>query len=177
MNRTGNRPAEPDLRDFRCCRDDLGKQGVSSKKQQEVGRGLVRMLIDRGDRELAFTEAARWGVRKLVDKFLDEGIDVNWQTDDGVNALMLASFAGEHQIVKTLLEHGADVNTTCQKNRTALHDAVAGLVAEGKSKKVANLLLSAGADIHCKDNNEYTPADYARQRYSEEYVELLSTEK
>lgn len=149
---------------------------MANKAQQETGKQLVEMLIRRGEYELAFTEAARWGVRAEVERFLSEDVDVNWKGDDGASALMKAAFAGESQIVQRLIHCGADVRATCKKGRTALHYAVSGLNSESKSRKVAWLLLEAGADVSAVDVCGQTPSDLAKQRYSDDYVKALSIE-
>jgi ankyrin repeat protein len=87
---------------------------------------------------------------------------------------MKAAFAGEYRIVERLIDCGADPRATCNKGRTALHYAVSGLNPESKSKKVAMILLEAGADASAVDGSGNAPKNLARQRYSDEYVALLS---
>ncbi len=57
-------------------------------------------------------------------------------------------------IVKFLLAHGANPNTTDSKGDTPLHWA-----ATHKSLELARLLIESGADIHAYNDNEYTPLD------------------
>ncbi len=147
---------------------------MATMAQRETGKLIIRMLQRRGDNELAFTEAARWGVESEVERFLSEGIDVNWQGDDGGSALMKAAFAGEFAIVRRLIDCGADARASCHKGLTALHYAVSGHNPESRSKKVAMILLGAGADTSAVVMAGRCPRDFAEQRYSEEYVALLS---
>ena len=71
---------------------------------------------------------------------LDEGVSLY---DDAVYA---AAQNGHIEIVKLLIQNGADVNALGICNRTALHDA-----AENGHVDIAKVLIQNGADVHALD--------------------------
>src|SRR4026209_16778 len=58
----------------------------------------------------ALIDAARAGDRPRVASLLDAGTSVNASTKYGVSALGFAAEAGHFEVVKLLVERGADVN-------------------------------------------------------------------
>ena len=103
-------------------------------------------------------------------------------------ALHIAVFQGSIAIVEVLLNHGADVNTTCPsticvENRinpafpintridrglTALH-----LAALLGNDELVRLLLKKGADIEAKSANQMTALDVARAMGNESTIHLF----
>lgn len=103
-----------------------------------------------------FTEELRFAIvdqnAKLVAKLLKHGADPKsiWQHDQGkMSALSIASFLGNAEIVKQLLQAGAEVNGVDSKGGyTPLN------YANGPTVKV---LLDAGADPNVKPKSGLTP--------------------
>ena len=87
---------------------------------------------------------------------LEAGADLTCRNGRGDNALHLAAMEGHHKIVKTLVDHGLDVNTRGWNDTTPLMSAAVfgrgsyNAVAGGFESTV-NILIEAGADITCKD--------------------------
>jgi ankyrin repeat protein len=91
-------------------------------------------------------------VKRLVQ---DEGADVNFKGEDGSTALYVASMRGRSEVVRFLVENGADVH--CKKNgNTALHFA-----SMSGHAVVVRFLVENGADIDCKNTYGQTPLHYA----------------
>jgi ankyrin repeat protein len=87
----------------------------------------------------------------------------------GNTALMLASFAGDAETVRLLIEHGADPHQVDQSLETALHYA-----AWGGSTEVASLLLAAGANPGAISEILYrTPLHFAASYGDPELIALL----
>src|SRR5918993_903032 len=82
----------------------LSACGKSEKAQQE----LARLGIDYT--ETSFIENARDGNADAVKLFLDSGMNTEVKTKDGQTALMVAALGNKIDVVKLLLERGADVN-------------------------------------------------------------------
>jgi serine/threonine-protein phosphatase 6 regulatory ankyrin repeat subunit B len=66
---------------------------------------------------------------------------VNAKRNDGRTALMIASERGHKEVVKLLLEKGADVNAKNKEGMTALKYA-----SENGHKEIVELLKSYGAE-------------------------------
>ena len=106
--------------------------------------------------------------RKRLIKLLKSGADIHEADKNGVTALHHAVRFRSPMAVKTLIEHGANVNQTCRRSgSTPLHRAVTSTGApstagkQAEARKIIELLLGAGADPSIKNRSGKTPADYA----------------
>ena len=108
--------------------------------------------------------AAYEGDIEAVKKHLADGAKVN----DGIFA---AAMGGHTEIVKLLIDEGADVNAEGDDGRTPLHLT--------SKREQALLLISKGADVNAKDKDGYTPLMAAvsptlnEGSHQKEYIELL----
>lgn len=84
----------------------------------------------------------------------------------GATALMLASYAGNPDIVEALIMTGVQVNTQDSDGQTALIYAILGdsgwphKPLSEQRKKIIELLLSAGANPHLCDHNDLDAVYY-----------------
>lgn len=83
---------------------------------------------------------ARSGDTTLLD-YVDKGVAVDMTNQDGNAFLMLASYSGHVELVKGLIERGADVNKLNDRGQAPL----AGVVFK-KEDALIDILLGAGAD-------------------------------
>ncbi|MDE7273001.1 MAG: ankyrin repeat domain-containing protein [Lachnospiraceae bacterium] len=98
-------------------------------------------------------QACKNNQKNVVLTFLKRGdVDVNKRDESGNTPLIYACLKSARDLVKLLLDNGADVSLGNQKNRTPLHFA-----AESGNYQIISLLLDAGADVNCTDNNGVTP--------------------
>jgi len=74
---------------------------------------------------------------------------VNAPTLDGESALHIASYQAD--VVKLLIQNGADVNAVNKKKETPLHDS-----AHGGHADVAKVLIQNGADVNAVDCEKST---------------------
>jgi uncharacterized protein len=109
--------------------------------------------------------------RKLLLKVLKAGADVHATDKNGVTALHHAVRFRSPTAVKTLIEHGANVNQACRRNgSTPLHRAVTQTGAAGTAgraeaaKEIIQLLLAAGADPSIANKLGRKPADYVKDK-------------
>jgi ankyrin repeat protein len=75
------------------------------------------------------------------------------------SVLHIASLAGPLDVVKMLLEAGADVNSRGEGNETPLHFASCGRGDEAVA--IVRHLMSCGADVNATDRKGQTPLDLA----------------
>src|SRR2546430_1390300 len=89
--------------------------------------------------------------KKMVEKLLDSGTDINRPDKDGWTSLHHAAHNGHDDMVQLLLEKGADVVAKDDNGWTPLHQ-----VAYSGLEDMVQLLLEKGADMAAKDDNGAT---------------------
>jgi uncharacterized protein len=109
------------------------------------------------------------GQRKQIIALLKAGADIHASDKNGVTALHHAVRFRSTIAVRTLIEHGANVNQVCRKSgSTPLHRAVTATGAPsiaGKRQetlKIIRLLMAAGADPTLTNKIGRRPADYVK---------------
>jgi ankyrin repeat protein len=101
------------------------------------------------DDTIDFVLAAGQGDTEQLKEFINKGINLDVMDDSGNTALFLASYWGKIEVVKTLIEAGADLNMQSFGDKeTPLMAAV-----NMKQVDVIKTLLENGADINIKDVN------------------------
>ena len=96
----------------------------------------------------ALLYAAGSGDEKLIKLLVDYGAEINYQAEDGVNALMLACTYENISHVKFLLENGADVNAVDMQGKNALAHTIDTYFTPDYS--IIEYLLQNGADTSIK---------------------------
>lgn len=105
---------------------------------------------------------------EIVKILLAQGADVNVKANNGVTALMRASWKGHGEIVKILLAKGADVNVKSNSGATAL------MMASRKGHcEVVKTLIAQGVDVNAKDNDGYTALKMLSWKGDSEIAQLL----
>lgn len=101
---------------------------------------------------------AQKGNDELVDKFLTENVTITGGTSEQKQSqLYIASFWGFYDVVKSLVEGGAEINVQNSGTLwTPLHAA-----AFQEHGKIVMYLLEKGVDPHIKDSEGRSPADFA----------------
>jgi hypothetical protein len=94
-------------------------------------------------------EAAQSGNTPAILDLLKKGLDVNARDDlYGRTILMHAALFGHMDVVRLLIDKGADVNAATKNGTTAL------LLSAGKGNaEIAGFLLDKGADVNANDGN------------------------
>ncbi|APZ92982.1 ankyrin repeat domain-containing protein [Fuerstiella marisgermanici] len=111
---------------------------------------------------------------------IQSGADIHAADKNGVTALHHAVRFRNPTAVKTLIQHGANVNQACRRNgSTPLHRAVTQTGAPGTAgkaqaaKEIIELLLAAGADPSIANKTGKKPAQYV----TDAALEALLAEK
>jgi len=101
-----------------------------------------------------------------VRRIVESGVDINKKYGNSHETLLhTAALNNCLEIVKYLVESGADINQPDRWQFTPLHEA-----ARVGSKKIVKYLLDNGADNTCKNIHEETAADsyhYSNSKFAE----------
>jgi ankyrin repeat protein len=134
-------------------RESLGLMRRTAKVQPKTER-VMWMALQRDDVD-------------LVTRFLASGLDVEFRAD-GYTPLMAASASGYVDMMRRLLEHGAQVNSRDQFDDTALMAAV----RSGRPEAV-RLLIDRGATVSVRDNSQRSAVTWALREGRSDLVRLL----
>ena len=116
-----------------------------------------------------FDIACCLGHDTIVKQLLRPDTDIeNYHTTWGGTALLRAAKRGHHEVVDTLISHGASINTKNGYSQTPLHCGV-----ESGSETVLNSLLQAGAFVDAKDFDSKTPLHIAALMGHEALAKIL----
>ena len=117
------------------------------------------------------------GQRKRLLKALEAGADIHATDKNGVTALHHAVRFRSPVAVKTLIEHGANVNQVCRRSgSTPLHRAVTQTGAPGTAgmgqaaRKIIQLLLAAGADPSIANKLGRKPVNYVSDQTTKQLL-------
>ena len=121
------------------------------------------------------TNATRWGETAAMQLLLAAGTEVNAV---GKHGTALHQIAGDHdntkkplQVLKILLDAGADVHVRNYRNCTPLHLAVTGRTKV--DLEIVNVLIAAGSDVNTADNFNRTMVMAASGQGSPSIVKAL----
>jgi uncharacterized protein len=114
--------------------------------------------------------AAFFGHKTVLDELLAQGADVNQPSNNvhRVQPIHSAASMLHFDVIKTLLEHGAEVNTRQEESFVALHYA-----AEDGQLELVELLLQHGADPTIATNTGETARDLALKNGHQQVAERL----
>ena len=143
-----------------------------AKENKDTCNLFVEAGMDVNCRDSAGTPmiciAARSGRKEMIDWLLDKGADINSISKDrGYSAVMDAVWKSSLDIVKMLIEKGANLNFIANDGQSAL------IVATGASNpRICELLVKNGADPTYKDRMGMSSLDYARLFKKNELAKL-----
>jgi ankyrin repeat protein len=132
-------------------------------------RELAALIADR-KRDLDVFEAASLGRLDRLRKWLQEPAAVNSYSSDGFTALHFASYFGQAEAARVLLEHGANAGAVANNAMRVmpLHSA-----ASARNVEAARVLLEHGAPVNARQHGGWAPLHAAAQNGDSAMVELL----
>lgn len=95
----------------------------------------------------AFFTSSRYGDVNSVLKYIKQGIDVSGRDSKGNTAIIIASGRGQVEVMKILLDHGANQDDCTNVGLFQGKSALSWAASQGRSNAVA-LLLNSGANPH-----------------------------
>ncbi|SRR6266446_2273585 len=113
---------------------------------------------------------ARNGETGPLVEMIHHGLPVNLADAKGNSLLMLASYNGNVETTRVLLQAGADADRRNDRGQTPL-----GGAAFKGSEEIVTLLLEHGADIDADNGGGMTPLMFAAMFGRTKVVELLNT--
>jgi len=108
--------------------------------------------------------------RKIAERLIKQGADVNAQDSFGMTPLHTAVISNRRDVAELLIARGADINARSHRGQTPLFWAVTR-----NHKEMAEWLIAHGADVNAKDNYGITSLHSAAHLGSANLVELLIT--
>lgn len=139
--------------------------------QSGEGPGLIdaNSSCDDGAVAKLLINAALEGDYAAVKFLLGQGVRVDERNARGYSPLHAAAYTGHLDIVRLLVENGADIND--QQNETRL--SVLHAAAQTNNLAVAAYLLANGARLEVTDDGGFTPITRATLKSYPKMVKLL----
>ena len=113
------------------------------------------------------------GGARVAKLLLEHGVGVNTRRRDHCTPLHVASCFGKLEIVRLLLDHGADSNAETRLGLKLLHQVSFGMYECQDGVRIAELLLTHGAEVDARNKDHWTPLHIACQNGKLEVVRLL----
>lgn len=122
---------------------------------------------EKNKRTAAFMEALVHNELNRAKMLLAQGINLEFQTRDGLMPLTLAALNKYKEIIELLINAGADINKHDRSGLTALD-----ITAETGDKEIAELLIKAGAQVD-QESFGQTPLYWAAHKGNKDVIEVL----
>lgn len=151
--------------------------GANSNNKIDGARSdsLLVNLMYKNEYRNEYGNEANNNLKEVVDMVIKHGANVNALDNNGTTALMAAIRNQEYhreEIIKTLIDKGADVNliSTERERRTPLHLAI-----NENNENIVKLLIKSGANVNAKDSSGNTPiiTAFNRDQFSADIIKLL----
>ena len=133
-------------------------------------KDVVATLLESGVELDIFEAAATGRTARLRDLIADDPSLANIYSPDGFTPLGFAVFFSQPEIVKALLDAGADVNLPSRESMKVTPLASA---AAAKQTEIARVLIANGANVNARAAGGHVPLHEASANGNVELVKLL----
>lgn len=133
-------------------------------------RDIASFLADKTVAITIFEAAATGKINNILRLLARDPQLVNAYSEDGFQALGLASYFGHADVAEYLIKAGASVNSA---SRNGLKAAPIQSAAAAGHVKIVELLLRHGADPNSREQGGYTPLHAAAQNGDVEMIRAL----
>jgi ankyrin repeat protein len=145
---------------------------MPSPPNQDQALDFIKLLLDRG---------AQVNQRLIFETETHSASHVIWLKEEGATPFFRAAYAGDVEVMKLLLAHGADPAVTTNDHTTPLMAAAGvGFIlsvvhhrAPEEDMAAVKLLLDLGADVNAVNDQGVTALMGAAHKGSNEQVQLL----
>jgi len=155
---------------------------ISRGECRDTAELLIRRGADVNAKDTHGYTPLYYAIRHIDDPefmslLIANGAKLDTKYPGGETALQAAAITGRTDVVKVLLEAGADINARNDRGQTALH-AILDIkrftyAQESRPKDMIEALLAKGAEVNLKDNDGRTPLHVAAELAEGDIVELL----
>ena len=149
-------------------RIDGGRASID-RTNKATGLSIVKLLLDRGanpNQQLSFKPSNLTGTTNTR----------------GATPLIRAANNGDLDVVKLLLEHGADATVYMADRQTPIHAVLSGRAAEPQALELIKVLHEAGTDVnvvalvnHPEEIRGGTALHYAVRKRQKDVIKLLAS--
>lgn len=111
---------------------------------------------------------------QLLNYLVSRGVDLNVQSNNGMSPLYYVAFIQNYELVKILVEAGADVNLPAPfTGDTPLHALLYHSENSKDGERILDVLVAKGANLNAKNSNGLTPLEIA-QKHRPSWIPVLS---
>ncbi|MCI5056487.1 MAG: ankyrin repeat domain-containing protein [Flavobacteriales bacterium] len=157
------------------------KNKVVKKSSFEISSGALEVIrefglcerIDEKEGLENFYKACEIGPVRLVNAYLDLGMDIEYRYDDSEKTPLTQAVEGDQvKVITFLIEKGADINNKDGDGDTPLMTAL-----NWDNFKSFKKLIELGADVNATDEDGYSILEKAEEEGKTEYIKLLKKNK
>lgn len=131
--------------------ESLLKHGADVNAQDKDGRTALHHLV--------MVKKPLAGV-KIVELFLNFNADVSIKDNSNETPVVKAIIAGNPEVLRLFLDHGADVSSVYSRNGSTLLHCACKPNFDFKSHAIIKCLLKKGANVNAMDSKGQTPLMY-----------------
>jgi ankyrin repeat protein len=154
---------------------------INSHTRRDGGRNSIDPINTKTGTEIVKTLLARGANPNVQLFFQPANLGGNTNTR-GSTPLIRAANNGDIEMVKLLLEHGADASIMMADRQTPIHAVIAGRSAEPQAIELIRILHKAGADVnaialvnHRQEIRGGTALHYATRKRQKDVIKLLAS--